>query len=456
MSLNIVILAAGQGTRMKSSLPKVIHKLAGKPLVQHVIDTAKELEPTQISLVYGHKAEVLKSVVVDTDINWVEQKEQLGTGHAVAQVLPNFKDGDDSQVLILYGDVPLIQADTLREFNSVSQGKLGILTVTLANSTGYGRIIRDDSGSVVAIVEEKDATPEQKEIKEINTGIMSVPASFLATWLPKLSNSNAQGEYYLTDIVEMAVQDDIPIVTGNPESNYEVEGVNNRVQLAELERTYQLAKANELMLSGATLIDPKRIDIRGTLEVGHDVTIDVNCVFEGNVVLESNVQIGPNCVLKDCKVGEGSVIEAFSHIDGSNLESKVTVGPYGRLRPGTKLASGAKVGNFVEIKKSEIGEGSKVNHLSYVGDAQVGAKVNIGAGTITCNYDGANKFKTEIDDDVFVGSNSALVAPVKLGKGATVGAGTTVTKNVADNELSIARAKQRNIANWQRPVKEPK
>ncbi|MDG9666516.1 bifunctional UDP-N-acetylglucosamine diphosphorylase/glucosamine-1-phosphate N-acetyltransferase GlmU [Hahella sp. CR1] len=451
MSLHIIILAAGQGTRMKSELPKVMHCVAGKPLVQHVIDTARRLEPENITVVYGHKGDVVQAGVTGPGLLWAHQAEQLGTGHAVAQGLQNLSD--DGQALILYGDVPLTSVATLKNFLAVSHGKLGVLTVTLDNPAGYGRIVRNDAGSVVAIVEQKDATEEQKAINEINTGIMAVPASRLKEWLPKLSNSNAQGEYYLTDIVALAVESGVDIVTAQPSFLHEVEGVNNRIQLAALERAYQQQVAEELMLAGATLRDPARVDVRGVLNVGRDVEIDVNAVFEGDVTLGDRVKIGPNCVIRNAVIANDVTIEASSIIEDARVDAFATVGPFARLRPGAHLFEKAKVGNFVEIKKADIGPGSKVNHLSYVGDATVGSNVNIGAGTITCNYDGANKFKTLIEDDVFVGSNTALVAPVTLGKGATIGAGSTVTKDVSDKQLAVARAQQRNIDGWTRPVK---
>ncbi|OZG73218.1 UDP-N-acetylglucosamine diphosphorylase/glucosamine-1-phosphate N-acetyltransferase [Hahella sp. CCB-MM4] len=451
MSLHIVILAAGQGTRMRSELPKVMHRLAGKPLVQHVIDTASTLSPAGMHLVYGHKGEVVKEGVQGSHLHWAHQKEQLGTGHAVAQALPEIPE--NSQVLVLYGDVPLTSSATLQSFFQLSTGRLGILTVELEDATGYGRIVRNDQGNVVEIVEQKDANEVQRKIREINTGIMSIPAGKLKEWLPKLSNSNAQGEYYLTDVVAMAVADGTEIVTSGPEFLHEVEGVNNRIQLAALERAYQRQIAHQLMINGATLRDPERIDVRGELSTGQDVEIDVNCIFEGEVSIGDRVSIGANCIIRNAQIADDVVIEANSIIEDSVVGESATIGPFARLRPGTELGPKAKIGNFVETKKAKIGEGSKVNHLSYVGDAFVGQKVNVGAGTITCNYDGVNKFQTTIGDNVFVGSNTALVAPVDIAEGATIGAGSTVTKNVDKDQLAIARGKQRNIDGWQRPVK---
>jgi len=451
MSLHVVVLAAGQGTRMKSDLPKVMHRLAGKALAQHVVDTASLLAPQRIHLVYGHQGELVKKGIASDLLIWVEQQQQLGTGHAVAQALPGISE--DAQILILYGDVPLIAIETLRQFVSESTGKLGVLTLVKEDATGYGRIVRNSQGQTVAIVEQKDASEAQQSIKEINTGIMSVTAKNLKKWLPELSNDNAQGEYYLTDIVAKAVEDGIAIVTLQPENSYEVDGVNNRVQLAELERALQHKLATQLMLQGVSLADPARVDVRGELQTGPDVEIDVNCVFEGAVSLGQGVKIGPNCVLKNCSIGRDTIIEAFSHIEGSEVASEVSIGPYARLRPGTRLAEKSKVGNFVETKKSTIGVGSKINHLSYVGDTQMGNNVNVGAGTITCNYDGVNKSVTNIGDDVFVGSNSSLVAPVNIGSGATIGAGSAVGKSVGPGQLAITRAKQRNVDKWRRPQK---
>ncbi|HTF97420.1 MAG TPA: bifunctional UDP-N-acetylglucosamine diphosphorylase/glucosamine-1-phosphate N-acetyltransferase GlmU [Cellvibrio sp.] len=450
--LDILVLAAGKGTRMRSDLPKVLHPVGGKALVQHVVDTARTVGGEQILIIVGHGAEKVQEKMAAPDVKFVLQAEQLGTGHAVQQALPQLRN--DATVLILYGDVPLTRAETLQKLIAgVNEKQMGLLTVDLPDPTGYGRIVRDEKGAVVAIVEHKDANDEQKKIREINTGIMAVKAAHLQKWLPQLKNNNAQGEFYLTDIIAMAKVDGIAIHVEQPNAVEEVEGINNRQQQAALERFYQKQKANELMVAGVTLLDPSRIDIRGNLTAGRDVVIDVNCVFEGDVVLGDGVVIEPNCVIINSKIGNNSHIKAFSHIEESVMAESCDIGPYARLRPGTDLADDVKIGNFVETKKAVIANGSKVNHLSYVGDAKVGSKVNIGAGTITCNYDGVNKFKTEIGDNSFIGSNSSLVAPVIIGASATVAAGSVITKNVNDTELAIARGQQRNIQGWKRPVK---
>jgi bifunctional UDP-N-acetylglucosamine pyrophosphorylase/glucosamine-1-phosphate N-acetyltransferase len=450
--LDILILAAGKGTRMRSDLPKVLHRVGDKALVQHVVDTARIVGGEHILIIVGHGAEKVQQTMAAPDVKFVLQAEQLGTGHAVQQALPQLRDG--ATVLILYGDVPLTRAETLQKLIAgVDERQMGLLTVNLPDPTGYGRIVRDEKNAVVAIVEHKDANDEQKKIREINTGIMAVKAAHLQKWLPQLKNNNAQGEYYLTDIIAMAKADGIAIHVEQPNAVEEVEGINNRQQQAALERFYQKQKANELMVAGVTLLDPSRIDIRGNLVAGRDVVIDVNCVFEGEVVLGDGVVIEPNCVIINSKIGNNSHIKAFSHIEESVMAADCDVGPYARLRPGTDLAEGVKIGNFVETKKAIIAQGSKVNHLSYIGDANVGRNVNVGAGTITCNYDGVNKFKTEIGDSAFIGSNSALVAPVKIGVGATVGAGSVITRNVEDSELAIGRSKQQNIRGWKRPTK---
>ena len=454
LHLNIVILAAGQGTRMKSSLPKVLHPLAGVPLVQHVINTSKELKPKVINVVYGHGGEQVKNEINETDVNWVLQAEQLGTGHAVDQVKDQLKD--DQLVLILYGDVPLIHIDTLADLLNQAADGISLLTVHLDNPQGYGRIVRDKSGQVKNITEEKDASDEIKKLHEVNTGIMAVKAELLKGWLSQLDNSNVQKEYYLTDIIAMAVKDKFTVHTTQPDNEYEVMGVNNRVQLSELERYYQQQQANRLMTAGITLADPSRIDVRGQLIHGQDISIDINTVFEGNVSIGNNVSIGANCVIKDSVIADDVEILPMSIIDNAIVGKGSKVGPFARLRPEAKLAENTHIGNFVEIKKSFIDIGSKVNHLSYIGDSTVGKNVNIGAGTITCNYDGANKHQTIIEDNVFVGSATQLVAPVKIGKNATIGAGSTITTEVAEDELAITRVKQKSVKGWKRPVKTKK
>jgi bifunctional UDP-N-acetylglucosamine pyrophosphorylase/glucosamine-1-phosphate N-acetyltransferase len=452
MSIDVVILAAGQGSRMKSFLPKVLHKLAGKPMVQHVIDQAKQLANSSIHVVVGHGADQVEAALANEECGFYLQAEQKGTGHAVAQAVPGLRA--EGVTLVLYGDVPLTPASVFESMvQTAQQGKVALLTVKLDDPTGYGRIIRSAVNDVVGIVEQKDANPEQLAITEVNTGIMAMPTSHLIEWLPQLSSNNAQGEYYLTDLIAMAANAGISVQAQHPESEYEVQGVNNRRQLAELERWYQLQQANRLMDAGVTLADPTRIDVRGELIVGSDVEIDINFIAEGSVKIGSGVTIGPNCVIKDAVIGDNVEILANSHIDGASVAAGCQIGPYARLRPGSDLAACAKAGNFVEIKKAKIGEGSKVNHLTYIGDAVIGKGANIGAGTITCNYDGVNKSLTEIGDNAFIGSNSSLVAPVKVGAGATIGAGSTITSEVGDEELSVARGKQRNIAGWQRPVK---
>ena len=455
MSVDVVILAAGQGSRMKSNLPKVLHKVGGKSMVQHVIDAASQMADVKTHVVIGHGADLLRQSLEGQSLNFALQAEQKGTGHAVAQAMPAVTE--DSVVLILYGDVPLTQPSTMQEMVELAKhDNLALLTVNLKDPTGYGRIVRNQDNTVTAIVEHKDATPEQHLIQEVNTGILAVKSSYLDTWLPKLSSENAQGEYYLTDIIAMASNQGVTINTIQPDAEEEVQGVNNRVQLAELERWYQLQQAEQLMLSGASLADPKRIDVRGNVNCGQDITLDINILFEGEVTLGDNVVIEPNCYLKDCTIGAGSHIKANTVIDGTVVGESCDIGPFARLRPGTKLANKAKVGNFVETKKAIVGEGSKLNHLSYIGDAILGDNVNIGAGTITCNYDGINKSTTQISDNAFIGSNTSLVAPVKIGKMATVGAGSTISKDVEDDALAITRAKQASIKNWPRPQKQTK
>lgn len=449
--LSVVILAAGKGTRMYSDLPKVLHPIAGKPMVKHVIDTVKHLNAHQINLIYGHGADLLKEKLADEPVNWVFQAEQLGTGHAMQQAAPFF--ADDENIVMLYGDAPLIQQSTLeRLITQKPENGIALLTVKLDNPTGYGRIIREN-GSVVAIVEQKDASAEQLKIQEINTGVMVASGASFKKWLGNLNNNNAQGEYYITDVIAMANEDGFQVQAVQADEFMEVEGVNNRLQLAALERFYQKKQAEKLLLAGVTLIDPSRFDVRGTVEHGKDVSIDVNVILEGNVKLGNNVKIGAGCVLKNVTVGDNVEIKPYSVLEDAVIGEKSAIGPFSRLRPGTQLAEGAHVGNFVEIKNAQVGKGSKVNHLTYVGDAEVGSNVNIGAGVITCNYDGANKFKTIIGDDVFVGSDSQLVAPVEIANRATIGAGSTITKNVAEGELVITRVAQKHIQGWQRPTK---
>jgi len=451
MSLDIVILAAGQGTRMRSALPKVLHPVAGKAMLGHVIDTARLLKPQGIHVVIGHGAELVRERLAADDLNFVLQSEQLGTGHAVAQALPALSA---ERVLILYGDVPLIEVETLqRLLQLVSEQQLGLLTVNLNDPTGYGRIVRDEQGVVKAIVEHKDASAEQRLIREGNTGILAVPGKKLGDWLGRLSNSNAQGEYYLTDVIAMAVTDGLVVATEQAADEMEVLGANDRIQLSQLERHYQYRAARRLMVQGVTLIDPARFDLRGEATVGRDVSIDINVILEGQVVIEDGVQIGPNCVIKNSILRKGAIVKANSHLEGAEVGEGADCGPFARLRPGSVLGAKAHVGNFVELKNAKLGEGAKAGHLSYLGDAEIGARSNIGAGTITCNYDGANKFKTVLGEDVFIGSNSALVAPVTLGDRATTGAGSVITGDVPDNTLAVGRAKQRNIEGWKRPVK---
>ena len=456
MRADIVILAAGQGSRMKSSLPKVLHPIAGKPMLEHVILSAQQTQKVigqgQIHVVIGHGAEHVKAALGHYDLNWVEQKEQLGTGHAVQQTIPGCKGAD--VVLVLYGDVPLINPSSLQSLLAASNGeRLGLLTINLANPSGYGRIVRDGFGNVQAIVEDKDASPEQLAINEVNTGIMAIPGNKLESWLMNLNNENAQQEFYLTDIVSMSVQEQTPVVHVQPQTEIEVEGVNSRVQLMELERAFQKQLSNNLMVNGVTIMDPQRLDIRGNLKTGRDILLDINVVLEGDVELADNVTIEPGCVIRNSKIGEGAIIKANSILENAVVGAQCEVGPYARLRPGTELSDGARIGNFVETKKAIIGEGSKVNHLSYIGDAEIGAGVNVGAGVITCNYDGVNKHKTVIGDNAFIGTNNSLVAPVSVGAGATTAAGSVITKTVENSQLAVSRARQRNIDGWERPVK---
>ncbi|MDR5814772.1 bifunctional UDP-N-acetylglucosamine diphosphorylase/glucosamine-1-phosphate N-acetyltransferase GlmU [Caballeronia sp. LZ033] len=450
--MNIVILAAGMGKRMRSALPKVLHSLAGKPLLSHVIDTARTLSPTRLVVVVGHGADQVREAVGAPDVQFALQERQLGTGHAVQQALPLL---DPSvATLVLYGDVPLTRASTLeRLIDAADENRYGVLTVDVGDPTGYGRIVRNAAGSVRKIVEQKDASEEERRIAEINTGIVVTPTRALEGWLASLRNDNAQGEFYLTDVVERAIESGVEVVTAQPDAEWETLGVNSKVQLAELERIHQRNVAHALLDAGVTLLDPARIDVRGTLECGADVSIDVNCVFEGRVTLGDNVTIGPNCVLRDADIGAGTRVDAFTHIEGATAGANVVLGPYARLRPGAQLADEAHVGNFVEVKNAVLGRGSKANHLTYIGDADIGARVNIGAGTITCNYDGANKHRTVIGDDVFVGSDTQLVAPVRVGNGVTIAAGTTVWKDIGEKELVLNEKTQVSKTGYVRPVK---
>ena len=452
MKFSAVILAAGKGTRMHSALPKVLHTLAGKPMVKHVIDTCGGIGVDNIHLVYGHGGELMQKTLADESVNWVLQAEQLGTGHAVNQAAPYFEQ--DEKVLILYGDVPLISEETLESLlEAQPEGGIALLTVVMDNPTGYGRIVREKD-SVVAIVEQKDASEEQKAIREINTGVMVATGGDLQRWLSGLKNNNAQGEYYLTDVIAAAHADGRIIQAVHPVNPIEVEGVNDRVQLARLERAYQLDQANKLLVQGVMLRDPSRFDLRGELQCGKDVEIDVNVIIEGKVTLGDNVVIGAGCVLTDCEIDDNTVVRPYSVIENATVGENCSVGPFSRLRPGADLRNDSHVGNFVEVKNARLGEGSKANHLTYVGDAEIGQRVNLGAGVITCNYDGANKHKTIIGDDVFVGSDTQLVAPVNVANGVTIGAGTTVTKDINnEGELVITRAKERRISGWIRPTK---
>ena len=451
--MEVVVLAAGQGKRMRSVLPKVLQPIAGKPMLAHVLDTVRAVEVRKICVVYGHGGELVRERLDAPDLAWARQEPQLGTGHAVMQALPHLNDAE--MALVLYGDVPLIGVRTLRRLEQAAgRERVALLTVNLDEPTGYGRIIRDEAGRVRRIVEEKDASGDERRVREVNTGVLVAPVALLRDWLGRLTNDNAQGEYYLTDIIGMAVDGGIEVVTEQPDHLAETLGVNNKAQLAELERSHQRAIAQRLMEEGATLIDPARIDVRGELVCGRDVEIDVNCVFEGRVTLADDVRIGANCVIRNARIGAGSRIAPFSHIEDTEMGEVCVIGPYARTRPGTVLADDVHLGNFVEVKNSRIEAHSKANHLAYVGDADVGQRVNIGAGTITCNYDGANKFRTVIEDDVFIGSDTQLVAPVTVGRGATLGAGTTLSKDAPAGQLTVSRAKQISIPGWKRPVKQ--
>jgi len=454
MKVTTIILAAGKGTRMRSEIPKILHQIANRSLLQHVYDMSKQLENNSIKIVYGHGASLVRETLRDLDASWIEQKQQLGTGHAVQQVKDQIADTDT--VLILYGDVPLLKLSTVKLLlSNVSQSSIALLTVNLENPRGYGRIVRSSSGKVTKITEEKDATETEKLISEVNTGIMAVQGDKLKNWLNKLNNTNAQGEYYLTDIIEMAVAENIAIITSQPETEDEVLGVNNRIQLSHLERVYQTQQAHLLMEQGVTLKDPARFDLRGTIDqLGQDIDIDINVILEGNNSIGSNVCIGANTHIKDSMIGDNVEILANCVIENAVIGQGSRIGPFARIRPETVLDQDVHIGNFVEIKKSSVASGSKINHLSYIGDTTVGSKVNIGAGTITCNYDGANKFRTVIEDGAFIGSDTQLVAPVTIGKNATIGAGSTITKDSPENQLTLSRVKQVSITGWQRPVKQ--
>ena len=446
MSLEIIVLAAGRGTRMRSRKPKVLHTLAGQPLLAHVLATARSLQPNALHVVVGHGGDEVQKALHAADIRWVQQAEQLGTGHAVLQALPAVDDA--SHVLVLYGDVPLLTADTLRTL--VASGP-ALLTATLTKPAGYGRILRDATGNLLGVVEHKDASETQRAITEVNTGVLVMSAADLKAFLPQVGNANSQGEYYLPDVLPLALAAGRQIGSIRASNELDILGVNDRAQLAVVERELQRRRADTLMLAGVGLADPARIDIRGNLRCGNDVYIDVNAVFEGEVQIGDGASIGANCVLRDCVIGAGSVVHAMSHLDEADVGERCSVGPYARLRPGTRLGDDARIGNFVEIKKAHVGNGSKVNHLSYVGDAVLGKGVNIGAGTITCNYDGVNKHQTNMGDNVFVGSNATLVAPLTVADGGFVAAGSTVTRDIGAEELAVARGRQRNISGWRRP-----
>jgi len=448
--MNVVILAAGQGKRMRSDLAKVLHRLAGRPLLEHVLASARNLAPKGIVVVYGHGGESVRDAITAEGLEWVRQTPQLGTGHALQQTLPTL-DGSVA-TLVLYGDVPLTRHATLERLIEAAGHGIGLLTVELDDPTGYGRIVRRGA-DVARIVEEKDATDAERAIREVNTGLMVLPTARLAGWLDRLRNDNAQQEYYLTDVIALAVADGVPVRAVQPEDAWETLGVNSKADLAVLERTLQREIAARLLDAGVTLADPQRVDVRGELSCGRDVAIDVNCVFEGRVELGDGVRIGAHCVLRDARVAAGTQVEPFCHIADAEIGRNCRIGPYARIRPATRLAEDVHIGNFVEVKASEIGTGSKANHLAYIGDSSVGRNVNVGAGTITCNYDGANKHRTVIEDDVFIGSDTQLVAPVRVGRGATLGAGTTLVKDAPEGELTVSRAKQVTVRGWKRPVK---
>ncbi len=455
MPLSVVILAAGQGKRMASDLPKVLQPLAGRPLLAHVIDTARALRPTAIHVVHGHGAERVRTAFPEPDLRWVLQAEQKGTGHAVAQAMPGIPDEHD--VLVLYGDVPLIRAATLRDLAArAGRGSLALLSAILPDPAGYGRVIRDTAGRVVRIVEHQDANHKERAVAEVNTGLLAAPAVRLRAWLAGLKSDNAQAEYYLTDCIGAAVRDGCTVEAVVAETATEVLGVNDKLQLAEVEAANRKRRAEELMRAGVTIVDPMRVDIRGEVACGRDVLLDVNVILEGRVTLGDGVRVGPNCVLRDCEIGAGTVINPNCVLEASAVGSNCVIGPFARMRPGNRLADGVRIGNFVELKNSAIGPHSKANHLSYVGDTDVGSGVNIGAGTVTCNYDGANKHRTTIGDRAFIGSGTMLVAPVSVGADATIGAGSTITKPAPDGKLTVERSRQQTIEGWKRPEKKPR
>ena len=452
MALEILILAAGQGKRMRSGLPKVLHPLAGRPLLAHVLDTARALRPAKVIVVHGHGAEQVKQAFPDRGVHWVLQAEQLGTAHAVMQAMPQVSE--DADVLVLYGDVPLVRAATLKRLLEAAREGLALLTAEPGDPAAYGRIVRDGTGRVKRIVELRDASPAERAIREINAGFYALSARRLAPWLKQIDNRNAQKEYYLTDLVGLAVGEGTPVVAVKAEHAWEAAGVNSKAELAQLERQYQANAAQKLLEAGVTLADPARIDVRGELECGRDVSIDVNCVFEGRITLEDGVSVGPNCVLRNTHVRKETQLLAFSHLDDAEVGERCRIGPYARLRPGAQLAEDVHVGNFVEVKASRLGAGSKANHLAYIGDSEIGARVNYGAGSITCNYDGASKNRTVIEDDCFIGSDTTLVAPVRVARGSYIGAGSTISKDTPAGQLTVARARQVSVPGWKPKKKE--
>jgi len=456
--LNVVILAAGMGKRMQSDCPKVLHEIAGKPMLLHLMETTRALEPDRLIVVVGHGQDQIRAALASQpDVVFAEQVPPMGTGHAVSQAVAHLLSGGKADAtMVLYGDVPLVQAETLQALLGGSDGGLALLTQTMDNPTGYGRIVRDEAQRVVSIVEEKDASAPMREIREVNTGMLVASTPRLVQWLSQIDNQNAQGEYYLTDIVGMAARDQVEIHTVAPGFAFETQGVNSRTQQAALERQWQAELARRQLQAGVALADPQRFDVRGSLKCGRDVYVDVGCVFEGEVTLGNRVVIGPHCVVKDAVIGDDTQVQAYSHVDQAQIGQGAQLGPYARIRPGSVIGDKAHVGNFVEIKNTALGDGSKANHLAYIGDADIGQGVNIGAGTITCNYDGVNKHRTTIEDDAFIGSDTQLVAPVRVGKGATLGAGTTLTRDAPPHKLTLSRSNQKTLENWQRPAKKSK